>query len=135
MKEYQQKHMVRTLVYSKVTIIILFLFCVILLRSIMELRAKRIEAVQAGNEMRTERMDLEDKVRKSKEKNEALLTDRGFDTYVRMTFPVVKEGEGVIVVYDEKASQPVVSVREQISLWERFVIMWQRLFIKNDTAQ
>jgi hypothetical protein len=40
----------------------------------------------------------------------AIATDRGFENYVRTTYPVVKEGEGVIVVYDAQTS-PVAPVR------------------------
>ena len=101
MKEYQQKYMVRTLLYSRVTIIFLFLVCILLLRSIMELNDKRIESAKLRNESTVERKDLGDKVVKAEEKNNEIVTPRGFENYVRTTYPVVKDGEGVIVVYDE----------------------------------
>lgn len=95
----------------------------------MELNDKRIEVAKLRDDSTLERNDLEDKVRKSQGKNEAIATPRGFETYVRTTYPVVKEGEGVIVIYDE-ANSPVSSVREDMTIWERLIIFWNKVFEK-----
>lgn len=129
MREYQQKHMIRTLLYSRVTIVVLFLLCVLLLRSIVELNDKRIEVDKLRRESSEERRILENKVAKAEEKNDLIATDRGFESYVRTTFPVVKEGEGVIVIYDEENS-PVASVRSEMTVWERIQVFFQGLFAK-----
>lgn len=126
MKEYQQKHMVRTLLYSRVTIVILFVLCVLLLRSIMELNDKRIDVAKLRNDSLTERKDLESKVETAEARNKAIETQRGFESYVRTTFPVVKQGEGVIVVYDDNKS-PVSPVRSDMTVWERLSLLWHRL--------
>ncbi len=125
MKEYQQKYMVRTLLYSRVTIIFLFLICILLLRSIMELNDKRIESAKLRNDSAVERKALEDKVAKAEAKNADIATPRGFENYVRTTYPVVKEGEGVIVIYDE-ANNLVSPVREDMTIWERLLVWWNR---------
>ncbi len=125
MKEYQQKHMMRTMVYSKTTIVILFVIMVLLIRSIVELHAKSEVVAKIRDETAYERKEAEGKVLQAKERNEALATPRGFESYVRTTYPVVQEGEGVIVVYDEKVS-PVVSVREDITFWEKVTLFWQK---------
>lgn len=126
MREYQQKHMVRTLLYSRVTIVILFLLCILLLRSIMELNDKRIAVAKLRNDSAAERALLSEKVAKAKEKNEAIATSRGFESYVRTTYPVVQEGEGVIVVYDGDKSL-VSPVREDITVWERLLLLWHKI--------
>lgn len=125
MKEYQQKYVMRTLLYSRVTMVILFLACILLLRSIMELNDKRIESVKLRDDSTAEKKELEDKVAKAQEKNDAIATPRGFESYVRTTYPVVKEGEGVIVIYDD-AKSPVSAVREDITVWERLLVLWHR---------
>ena len=127
MKEYQQKHMVRTLLYSRVSIIILFLICILLLRSIMQLNDKRIDVSKLRNDSAVERANLEKKVNEAKIKNETIVTERGFENYVRTTFPVVKEGEGVIVIYDDGKS-PVSQVRDDINIWEKLLIIWHKVF-------
>ena len=108
---------------------ILFLVCVLLLRSIMELNDKRIETAKLRDDSLAERRELEDKVAKAQAKNDAIATPRGFETYVRTTYPVVKEGEGVIVIYDETKS-PVSSVRENVTIWEHLILFWNKFFKK-----
>lgn len=129
MREYQQKYMIRTLLYSRVTIVVLFLLCVLLLRSIIDLNDKRTDVEKLRSESATEKQDLELKVQKAEEKNNAMATDRGFETYVRTTYPVVKEGEGVIVIYDGEKS-PVAPVKSDMTVWERLQVFFQGLFAK-----
>lgn len=113
------------MVYSKTTIVILFVITVLLIRSIVELHEKSEAVAKIRNETSYERKEAEEKVLRAKERNEALATPRGFESYVRTTYPIVQEGEGVIVVYDEKVS-PVVSVREDITFWEKVTLFWQK---------
>lgn len=125
MREYQRKHMIRTLLYSRVTIIILFILIILLLRSIMELNDKRIEVSKLRNDSLKDRQELEAKVAAAQKQNDDMSTQRGFENYVRTTYPVVKEGEGVIVIYDGDKS-PVSPVREDMNVWERLLVLWHR---------
>ena len=127
MREYQHKHMVRTIVYSKVTIVVLFLLIVLLLRSIMELKDKQVEVSKLRNDSIKEREELERKVDVARKQTEAIGTTRGFESYIRTTYPVVKKGEGVIVIYDDD-TVPVSSVREEMTVWERLSIWWKDVF-------
>jgi cell division protein FtsB len=129
MREYQQKALIRTVLYSRVTIVILFLLVVLLLRSIMELNDKRIAVKKLQVDSAAKRQDLEGKVQTAQEKNDSIATDRGFENYVRTTYPVVKEGEGVIVVYDAPTS-PVAPVRADMTIWERLQVYFQSVFAK-----
>jgi cell division protein FtsB len=129
MKEYQQKYIVRTVLYSKVTIVVLFLLVILLLRSIMELNTKRMDVNALKKESEQERVEIEKKVFESRKKNEFIKTDRGFEEYVRVTYPVVKDGEGVIVVYDDEKN-PVSDVRETMTIWEHLSVMWNTRFSK-----
>ncbi len=129
MREYQQKHIVRTLVYSRISMVVLFLLIVLLLRSIMELNDKRLEVKVTQDDSKKERIDLESKVETIKKQNEFIKTERGFEEYVRTTYPVVKEGEGVIVIYDDE-KESVSEVREKMTLVERMAIFWNSFFNK-----
>jgi type VI protein secretion system component VasK len=129
MREYQQKHMIRTLVYSRVTLVVLFLLIVLLLRSIMELNDKRIEVAKLRDDSLKEREELERKVNKAQKETDAISTERGFEAYVRTTYPVVKKGEGVIVIYDDD-KVPVSPVRENVNVWEKLSIWWKDFFKK-----
>lgn len=127
MREYQQKHMIRTLVYSRVTLVVLFLLIVLLLRSIMELNNKRIEVTKLRNDSAKERDELQKKVDRASKQTEAIGTERGFESYIRTTYPVVKSGEGVIVIYDDD-KVPVSPVRNEMTVWERLSIWWKDYF-------
>lgn len=121
--------MIRTLVYSRVTLVILFLLIVLLLRSIMELNDKRIDVGNIRDDSSKERSELQKKVDKAQKEADHISAQRGFEAYVRTTYPVVKKGEGVIVIYDDN-KVPVSAVREDMTVWEHFNIWWNTFFKK-----
>lgn len=121
MREYQHKYIVRTLLYSPVTIVILFLMIILLMRSIMELNNKRASVALLRNEAQSKKQETQDELAKAKNQLQDIQTERGFENYVRTTYPIVKQGEGVIVVYDQEGS-PVTQVREDMTIWERLLV-------------
>jgi hypothetical protein len=127
MREYQQKHMFRTLVYSRVTLVILFLLIVLLLRSIVELNTKRVDVAKLRDDSKKERDGLQQKVEKARKETDLIGTQRGFEAYVRTTYPVVKQGEGVIVIYDDD-KVPVSTVRTKVTFLEQLSIWWADFF-------
>ena len=130
MREYQHKHMIRTLVYSRVTLVILFLLIILLLRSIMELNDKRLDVAKLRDDSVKERGELQKKVDTAQKQTDLIQTERGFENYVRTTYPVVKKGEGVIVIYDDN-KVPVSPVRQTMTFWEHLGIWWKNFFMKN----
>jgi cell division protein FtsB len=127
MREFQQKHIVRTLFYSKATMLVLFLLIILLIRSVVELNAKRVEVNEKKEEVVKERKELEKKVGDAEKQVEFIKSDRGFEAYVRTTYPVVKEGEGVIVIYDDNKN-PVTKVRTEITMREKINLWWKKVF-------
>jgi hypothetical protein len=105
--------------------VILFLLCALLLRSIMELNDKRIEVSKLRDESKKERDILTEKVAQSQKQSDAINTPQGFESYVRTTYPVVGEGEGVIVIYDED-KRPVSQVKEDMTFWERLLVLFNK---------
>ena len=90
----------------------------------MELNDKRIEVAKIRDDSKKERKIVMEKVAKAQAQSDEIATPRGFESYVRTTYPVVKEGEGVIVIYDGDTS-PVSQVRADMNVWERFLVFWQ----------
>lgn len=127
MREYQHKYIIRTLLYSPITSIILFLIIVLMVRSIVELNDKRLMVTSQKEEAQAKQADMERKLAKAEEKSSDIMTERGLEAYMRTTYPVVKEGEGVIVVYDS-AGSVVTPVRENLTVWERLTIWWRYTF-------
>jgi hypothetical protein len=130
-KEYQQKHIIRTIFYSKTVIVILFVLVIVLARSVVELNNKRIEMSKIRDDTEKEMLDLKQKKEKAEESLAFIKTPRGEEEYIRTTHPVVKEGEGVIIVYDNQKS-PVSNVRERISFLEKLSIWWNSVFRRGD---
>lgn len=127
MREFQQKKIVRTVLYSKVTIVVLALVCLILLRSIVELNQKREKVAEERDKIHEEQSSLEQKVANAEARLSFVQTDRGKENYIRTTYPVVKDGEGVIVVYTASTS-PVAEVKKDIGMWNRSVEWIKGLF-------
>lgn len=135
MREYQHRHAIRTLFYSPTMVIILFLITILLLRSIIDLNDKRIAVSNSRKESEIKKQSLQDSLVVTQTKNDSIHTARGFEEYVRVTQPVVKDGEGVIVVYDSQRS-PVTPVRKETNIWEDLIILFQKVIygngVKND---
>lgn len=87
----------------------------------MELNNKRITVAALRDDAETKQLETETQLVKAQGQLKDIQTERGFENYVRTTHPVVKQGEGVVVVYDQEGS-PVTSVREDMTLWERFLV-------------
>ena len=127
MKEYQHKRLWRNVVYSKATMIVLAIMCMLLLRSIMSLYAKYQKVHTLQEESKKEEEKIHEKVIAMQVKNEALQTTRGKEEYIRKTYPVIESGEHVIVVV-EATSSPVVLVRKDISFTEKVKLFLQSWF-------
>jgi hypothetical protein len=95
----------------------------------MELNDKRVEVNKIRDDSAKERTELEKKVEKAQKETDAISTERGFEAYVRTTYPVVKNGEGVIVIYDND-KVPVSAVREDMTMLEKISIWWKDFFNK-----
>lgn len=129
MKEYQHRHVIRTLFYSPATIVILFVLLIFLLRSIMELNDKRIGVSNLKKDSEVKKEELQTRVASAQERNDAIHTSRGLEEYIRITQPVVKIGESVIVIYDAQGS-PVTPVKKDMNIWEDIIIWMQKLIKK-----
>ncbi len=127
MKEFQQAHFSHKILYSKVTIVILSMLILILLRSTVSLYEKRNDIVAERNKKEEELKDAERKLSDTKEKKVFLESERGKEEYIRTTFPVVRDGEGVIIVYDDK-KESVTQVKKELSTKESLLRFLKDLF-------
>ncbi len=125
MREFQQRRQAKTILYSKGAILILLLALLLLTRSTMELRMKYLEVKASNVEVEAERDLVRDKVRKAEEKLAFISSERGREEYLRTTYPVVEDGEEVIVVYGASTS-PVVPVKQKkdISWYDRVLSLF-----------
>lgn len=127
MKEFQQERFARKLIYSKVTIIVLSILLLILLRATVSLYGKRSEIITERNKKEEELREGEARLREADKKKAFLESERGKEEYIRTTFPVAKEGEGVIIIYDDKKSA-VSSVKKEGDMKEKLLRFFRDLF-------
>ncbi len=130
MREFQQERFFKKMLFSNVTIIILSMFILILLRSTVGLYEKRNDIVLEKNKKEEEMKDEETKLNVALEKKRFLESPRGKEEYLRTTFPVAKEGEGVIIVYDDK-KEVVSEVKKELSTNEKLKHFFADLFGNN----
>jgi hypothetical protein len=127
MREIQEEQSVKKMLYSTVSIVILSMLILILLRATVSLFEKRNEIVAERNVKEEELRTENEKLRKAQEKKDFLETERGKEEYIRTTFPVAKEGEKVIIVYDDKKSG-VSPVKKERTTSEKFKDFTRDLF-------
>ena len=93
----------------------------------MELNDKHNDVSKLRDDSIKERDELQRKVDIARKQTNDISTQRGLEAYIRTTYPVVKKGEGVIVIYDDD-KVPVSAVRDRVSLWEKLSIWWTDYF-------
>jgi len=83
-------------------IIILALVCTVLLMSVIRLYKKNKSSRETKNDYQEKYEELEEKKENLETKLEAVQSDRGIEAELRSRYDVVKEGEQMIKVIDEK---------------------------------
>jgi hypothetical protein len=127
MREIQHEQTIKKMMYSTVSIIILSMLILILLRSTVALYQKRNDIVVERNKKEEELRLHNEKLAAAQNKKAFLESERGKEEYIRTTFPVAKEGEGVIIVYDDN-KQVVSPVKKEMSSMEKLKHFFHDLF-------
>lgn len=109
MREYKQKKKIRNRVFSKVSIIILFLVFLLLVKASWSVYVKSTES--ASNLARVNNSIFEATKRQDSLKKETmrLNTTEGIEDEIRHKYQVTKEGERVIVVVDDSSNESATS--------------------------
>jgi cell division protein FtsB len=124
MKNFQEKNRYRKIIQSKPVLIILGICLVFFIFNIVQLTSKAIEtkknreiAENKINELQTQKSELEYKIQK-------LNTEKGMEENIREKFGLGKEGEGMIVIVDEKEKIK----NEEIENSSKFLNFFKNLF-------
>ena len=118
MLDYGQKRKVKSVIYHKATLIILFALVLIVLHSTwvvynkkkisQEMKGTSLENVQA---LRDRDIDISSKI-------ERLKTDQGIEEEIRAKFNVAKVNEAVVVVV-ESSDSSLSSTSQNTSFWQK----------------
>lgn len=110
MIEFQARKKLRDFLYSKITLAVLFAAFVFIAHGTYGLWLKNRETGKTLNVLKNELAELTAKENNLASRVDALRTDKGIEEVIREKFKVAKEGEGVIVVVDEKSDQEITNV-------------------------
>lgn len=123
MHEFQEKKKLRKILYSKATLIALFVIIIFIARAVLGVYYKQKiseENLLIANNKITE---LESREKMLNSEIEWLKTDKGVEEEIRKKFMVGKAGEQVIVIVDEDRSNKngEVDNGERKSIWDKFI--------------
>lgn len=129
MRRYQQKFIWQNLVYSNFTIILIGILIVVVSRGILNLYKKyqvtKLDYAYVSKEV----VEAKEKMRINELKLENIKTEEGQEKFIRETYPVKKEGEKVVVVYNTPSS--TYEIPKKGSNWEIIKVFFKNLFSKN----
>lgn len=124
MFDFQEKRKIRGWVYSKVTIVILFVLVILTSISVVERFKVEREMVEKREEKEQELQALKQRASLLESKVEHLKDSRGVEEELRNRFDVAKEGEQVVVIVGKEGEQKNIEnlgnppgTKEPVSFW------------------
>lgn len=117
MLDFHQKRKVRSLMYNRVTLVILFLLLLIVAHSTWVVYRKKVES-ENMREISQKNVDsLKVRSLELQEKIDNLSTEQGIEEEVRSKFSVAKDNENmVIIVRDESSTSQSI---QKIGFWSK----------------
>ncbi len=104
MLDFHQKRKVRSLIYNRVTLVVLFSMLMIVIHSTWVVYTKKVESQQMRDisqknvdALKTRSIELQDKIDK-------LSTKQGVEEEVRSKFSVVKDNENMVIIVQDQSS-------------------------------
>lgn len=101
MREFEQKKIRRKILYSPITLILLFLAIVLLFNSVYKVYKKEVLSRENLQKTEIESRELQDKINRLQASVNFLQTDEGVEAELRSKFRAVKDGESVTVIVDD----------------------------------
>lgn len=117
MREFQEKQKIRRRVYSRTSIIALFVLCILVAKGLTGVYAKERSSRIEVERLDIQKKELEEKLILVSAQTEILKTEKGIESEIRNKFDVVKVGERVLVVVDKELP---VSKEEKEGVLRRF---------------
>lgn len=120
MLDIQQKRKLRSFMYHKATLSLLFLMVLVFIHSTWVVYKKKVESEELMNISKERVKSLKEREVDLNQKISRLDTEVGIEEEIRSKFSVTKDNENMVVVVsrDEKVA---TTVPENRSLWSKFV--------------
>ncbi len=103
MAEFRKNKKVTRILYSKPSLIILALISIVFLFNIIDIAGKSKETRKNKDAALAKISELNNQQTELQSEIDSLQTDSGIEKNIREKFPVIKDGEGLVVIVDEPA--------------------------------
>ncbi len=110
MLEFRKKNRIRRLMYSPFTLFVLFIVFVISAHSLWKVYNKNILSLENLERDKMELQKILDREKNLASSLEYLKTEQGIEDEIRSKFRVVKDGEKVAVIIEDKAATSSLSI-------------------------
>jgi len=125
MTDFQQQREVKKIIYSKITIFVLFIVVIFLAHSTYGIYQKENLSATSYSEVKKEYDSLQERQSMLNSEIMRLKTENGIEEEIRSKFSVAKPGETVVVVVDENGSASTSDNKSPESLWSKFIGLFQ----------
>ena len=117
MREFQQRKMFRSLMYSKLAIFLLLVVFLFFIFSIIGVYGKNRKATGKNNEVESELNELRKKKDYFESEIDRLNTNAGAEEELRDKFQIAKPGERVLIIVDDDKDGKGESSQEKSPNW------------------
>jgi len=121
MFDFQQKRKFKKVIYSRVTILILFILVLLLANSTYKIYQKERLSLADYNQTKKEYDSLNGRQTMLDSEIARLKTENGIEEEIRSKFSVAKPGETVVVVVDSSSSSSTDENISNNSWWQNFL--------------
>ena len=119
MFDFHEKRKVRNIIYSKPVLALLGIIIVMLMYSVWGVYIKEHETLLKKNQRAQVLEELEEREQILQKEINRLNTPHGIDEEIRSKFEVAGEGEGVVIIVEDKGGGKEGNVQDKPGLWER----------------
>lgn len=120
MLDIQQKRKLRSFMYHKVTLSLLFLMVLVFIHSTWVVYKKKVESEELMNISKERVISLKEREVDLNQKISRLDTEVGIEEEIRSKFSVTKDNENMVVVVSRE-EKVATTVPEHLSLWSKFI--------------
>lgn len=129
MKKAQDKSLFKKFFNSWFMIVIYLVLFVLIMREVVDLSTKLVRTKSIYDSAYVDYKSQESKTNAAKANLDLISSNRGVEGYIRETYPVVKEGEKVVVLFDSKKS-PIEPVELPPTQMDKLKSWWNNLYKK-----
>lgn len=106
MREFQEKQKIRRRVYSRTSILILCVLCILIAKGLVGVYNKEKNSRMEVERLQKRKEEVQNKLQVVSAQADRLKTETGIEYEIRNKFDVVKSGEEVLVVVDKELPPP-----------------------------